>query len=71
MRGHRAQYIALCHLYITSFALRCADGTAVLGSIYLKRVNLYRFVEDGFFQEEKRRLEKVDRLIRRLESVIA
>ena len=39
MGGHCAQYIALRHLYITSFALRCADGTEkapVLGSIYLK-----------------------------------
>ena len=48
MGGHCAQYIALRHLYITSFALRCADGTEkapLLGSIYLKRVNLYRIVE--------------------------
>ena len=48
MGGHCVQYIALRHLYITSFALRCADGTEkvpLLGSIYLKRVNLYRIVE--------------------------
>ena len=48
MGGHCAQYIALRHMYITSFALRCADGTEkapVLGSIYLKRINLYRIVE--------------------------
>ena len=35
MGGHCAQYIALRHLHITSFALRCADGTEkvpVLGS---------------------------------------
>ena len=60
------------HLYITSFALRCADGTEkvpVLGSIYLKSTELLKAKEDDF-SPEKRQLEKVDRLIRRLEIVI-
>ena len=55
MGGHCAQYIALRHLYITLFALRCADGTEkapVLGSIYLKRVNLYKLKQMAFFTKK-------------------
>ena len=74
MGGHCAQYIALRHMYITSFALRCADGTEkapVLGSIYLKSTELSKAKADGFFHEEKRRLEKVLRVIRRLGIIMA
>ena len=39
----------------------------VLGSIYLKRVNLYRIVESWLFSRRKTAVR--DRLIRRLESV--
>ena len=70
MGGHCAQYIALRHLYITSFALRCADGAPVLGSIYLKTVNLYRIKADGFFSRRKAAVREGRQAYRQCNCVI-